>query len=99
MLDRDLEEAEEQYSLAVRSHMLVVDNLLDLQVGVGGGGTQAPGRCRRQALMGARGRNGGWDGVLVAGPGTHACREGAALVWRLYGIESTCSGRRSGTQI
>jgi hypothetical protein len=32
MLDRDLEEAEEQYSLAVRSHMLVVDNLLDLQV-------------------------------------------------------------------
>lgn len=33
MLDRDLEEAEEQYSLAVRSHMLVVDNLLDLQVG------------------------------------------------------------------
>ncbi|KXZ51819.1 hypothetical protein GPECTOR_11g26 [Gonium pectorale] len=31
MLDRDLEEAEEQYSLAVRSHMLVVDNLLDLQ--------------------------------------------------------------------
>ncbi len=36
MLDRDLEEAEEQYSLAVRSHMLVVDNLLDLQVGLRG---------------------------------------------------------------
>lgn len=31
MLDRDLEEAEEQYGLAVRSHMMVVDNLLDLQ--------------------------------------------------------------------
>jgi hypothetical protein len=31
MLDRDLEEAEEQYQLAVRSHLVVVDNLLDLQ--------------------------------------------------------------------
>jgi hypothetical protein len=31
MLDRDLEEAEEQYQLAVRAHMVVVDQLLDLQ--------------------------------------------------------------------
>ena len=31
MLDRDLEEAEEQYGLAVRGHMLVLDSLLDLQ--------------------------------------------------------------------
>eukprot|EP00798_Chlamydomonas_sp_ICE-L_P003323 gene3323-13354_t len=31
MLDRDLEEAEEQYGLAVRGHMLVMDSLLDLQ--------------------------------------------------------------------
>lgn len=31
MLDRDLEEAEEQYSMAVRSHVIIVDNLLDLQ--------------------------------------------------------------------
>lgn len=31
MLDRDLEEAEEQYQLATRSHLVVVDALLDLQ--------------------------------------------------------------------
>ncbi|KAJ9525006.1 hypothetical protein QJQ45_005934 [Haematococcus lacustris] len=31
MLDRDLEEAEEQYGMAVRAHMLVMDNMLDLQ--------------------------------------------------------------------
>lgn len=31
MLDRDLEEAEEQYGMAVRAHMLVMDSLLDLQ--------------------------------------------------------------------
>lgn len=31
MLDRDLEEAEEQYQMAVRAHMVVVDSLLDLQ--------------------------------------------------------------------
>ncbi|MEW5310230.1 MAG: hypothetical protein WDW38_002047 [Sanguina aurantia] len=31
MLDRDLEEAEEQYALAVRGHMVVVEGLLDLQ--------------------------------------------------------------------
>ena len=31
MLDRDLEEAEEQYGLAVRGHMMVLDSLLDLQ--------------------------------------------------------------------
>ena len=31
MLDRDLEEAEEQYAMAVRGHMMIVDNLLDLQ--------------------------------------------------------------------
>lgn len=31
MLDRDLEEAEEQYGLAVRGHMLIMDSLLDLQ--------------------------------------------------------------------
>mmetsp|Transcript_30030 Transcript_30030/g.66514 ORF Transcript_30030/g.66514 Transcript_30030/m.66514 type:complete len:550 (-) Transcript_30030:342-1991(-) len=31
MLDRDLEEAEEQYGLAVRGHMMVMDSLLDLQ--------------------------------------------------------------------
>lgn len=31
MLDRDLEEAEEQYGLAVRAHMMVMDSLLDLQ--------------------------------------------------------------------
>lgn len=31
MLDRDLEEAEEQYGLAVRGHMMIMDNLLDLQ--------------------------------------------------------------------
>uniref|UniRef100_A0A7R9W0W4 Dynein regulatory complex subunit 2 n=1 Tax=Chlamydomonas euryale TaxID=1486919 RepID=A0A7R9W0W4_9CHLO len=30
-LDRDLEEAEEQYSLAVRGHMMIMDSLLDLQ--------------------------------------------------------------------
>lgn len=31
MLDRDLEEAEEQYGLAVRGHMMIMDSLLDLQ--------------------------------------------------------------------
>eukprot|EP00983_Pelagomonas_calceolata_P093573 1157788-Pelagomonas_calceolata.AAC.4 len=31
MLDRDLEEAEEQYGMAVRAHMLVVESLMDLQ--------------------------------------------------------------------
>lgn len=31
MLDRDLEEAEEQYGMAVRAHMVVLDSLLDLQ--------------------------------------------------------------------
>ncbi len=31
MLDRDLEEAEEQYGTAVRAHMMVLDALLDLQ--------------------------------------------------------------------
>jgi hypothetical protein len=31
MLDRDLEEAEEQYGMAVRAHMLVVESLSDLQ--------------------------------------------------------------------
>lgn len=31
MLERDLEEAEEQYQLAVRQHLSVVDSLLDLQ--------------------------------------------------------------------
>jgi len=31
MLDRDLEEAEEQYGMAVRAHMMVLDSLLDLQ--------------------------------------------------------------------
>jgi hypothetical protein len=31
MLDRDLEEAEEQYGLAVRGHMMILDSLLDLQ--------------------------------------------------------------------
>lgn len=31
MLDRDLEEAEEQYNLAVRGHMMIMDRLLDLQ--------------------------------------------------------------------
>jgi hypothetical protein len=31
MLDRDLEEAEEQYGMAIRAHMLVMDSLLDLQ--------------------------------------------------------------------
>lgn len=31
MLDRDLEEAEEQYGMAVRAHMLIMDSLLDLQ--------------------------------------------------------------------
>lgn len=38
MLDRDLEEAEEQYGMAVRAHMMVLDSLLDLQVGCGCGG-------------------------------------------------------------
>ena len=31
MLERDLEDAEEQYALAVRQHLSVVDSLLDLQ--------------------------------------------------------------------
>lgn len=31
LLDRDLEEAEEQHQLALRSHLLVLDSLLDLQ--------------------------------------------------------------------
>ncbi len=31
MLDRDLEEAEEQYQAAIRSHLAVVDSLLTLQ--------------------------------------------------------------------
>ncbi|OQS01995.1 hypothetical protein THRCLA_05598 [Thraustotheca clavata] len=33
MLDRDLEEAEEQYQMALRSHLLNVDQLIDLQDG------------------------------------------------------------------
>ncbi|EQC28951.1 hypothetical protein SDRG_13288 [Saprolegnia diclina VS20] len=33
MLDRDLEEAEEQYQMALRSHLLNVDKLIDLQDG------------------------------------------------------------------
>ena len=31
LLDRDLEEAEEQHSLAARSHLMVVERLLELQ--------------------------------------------------------------------
>jgi hypothetical protein len=31
MLDRDLEEAEEQYQMALRSHMQNIDTLIDLQ--------------------------------------------------------------------
>lgn len=31
MLDRDLEDAEEQYRVALRGHLQVVDALLDLQ--------------------------------------------------------------------
>ena len=31
MLDRDLEDAEEQYQLALRGHLMVVESLLDLQ--------------------------------------------------------------------
>ena len=31
MLDRDLEESEEQYQMALRSHLLNVDGLIDLQ--------------------------------------------------------------------
>lgn len=31
MLDRDLEDAEEQYQLALRGHLQVVESLLDLQ--------------------------------------------------------------------
>jgi hypothetical protein len=31
MLDRDLEDSEEQYQMALRSHLLVVDALIDLQ--------------------------------------------------------------------
>jgi len=30
MLDRDLEDSEEQYQMALRSHLLVVDRLIDL---------------------------------------------------------------------
>ncbi|KDO24183.1 hypothetical protein SPRG_10611 [Saprolegnia parasitica CBS 223.65] len=33
MLDRDLEEAEEQYQMALRSHLINVDKLIDLQDG------------------------------------------------------------------
>lgn len=32
LLDRDLEEAEEQHQAALRSHLMVLDSLLDLQV-------------------------------------------------------------------
>ena len=32
MLDRDLEEAEEQFQMALRSHLQNVDRLIDLQV-------------------------------------------------------------------
>ncbi len=31
MLDRDLEEAEEQYQMALRSHLQNIDTLIDLQ--------------------------------------------------------------------
>jgi predicted hydrolase (HD superfamily) len=31
MLDRDLEDSEEQYQMALRSHLLIVDALIDLQ--------------------------------------------------------------------
>jgi hypothetical protein len=31
MLDRDMEEAEEQYALAARTHLQVVERLLELQ--------------------------------------------------------------------
>lgn len=31
MLDRDLEDAEEQYRTALQGHLQVIDNLLDLQ--------------------------------------------------------------------
>ena len=32
MLDRDLEEAEEQYQMALRNHLIHVDQLIELQV-------------------------------------------------------------------
>lgn len=31
MLDRDLDEAEEQYQMALRNHLIHVDELIDLQ--------------------------------------------------------------------
>ena len=31
MLDRDLEDSEEQYQMALRSHLMIVDALIDLQ--------------------------------------------------------------------
>ena len=31
MLDRDLEDAEEQYGTALRGHLQIIDSLLDLQ--------------------------------------------------------------------
>jgi hypothetical protein len=41
MLDRDLEEAEDQFQMALRSHLANMDKLIDLQV------SSQPGRCRR----------------------------------------------------
>ena len=34
MLDRDVEEAEEQYQMALRAHLQNIDALIDLQVGL-----------------------------------------------------------------
>lgn len=35
LLDRDLEVAEEQHQTALGAHLMVLDSLLDLQVGIG----------------------------------------------------------------
>lgn len=45
LLDRDLEVAEEQHQTALGAHLMVLDSLLDLQVGVMSWGHGLAGRC------------------------------------------------------
>ena len=49
MLDRDLEEAEDQFQMSLRAHLENMDRLIDLQVSVlgGVGACNRPPRCRR----------------------------------------------------
>jgi hypothetical protein len=69
LLDHDLEEAEEQHQAALRAHLIVIDSLLDLQVGTVAGGEGTSGPRAGRALQGPRGGEGPWLSVSGDGQG------------------------------